>query len=52
MEYNDNPEFRAFLTGQMFNLMLKDFSNSMVIEQEFNYAIVYSYFDGIISLFK
>ncbi|HYV92759.1 MAG TPA: type I restriction endonuclease [Chitinophagales bacterium] len=26
-EYNDNPEFRAFLAGQMFNLMLKDFSN-------------------------
>lgn len=25
-EYNDNPEFRAFLAGQMFNLMLKDFS--------------------------
>jgi type I restriction enzyme, R subunit len=26
-EYNDNPEFRAFLANQMFQLMLKDFSN-------------------------
>jgi type I restriction enzyme R subunit len=27
-EYNDNPEFRAFLVGQMFNLMLKDFTSA------------------------
>lgn len=25
-EYNDNPEFRAFFAGQMFNLMQRDFS--------------------------
>lgn len=25
-EYNDNPEFRAFLAGQLFKLMLKDYS--------------------------
>lgn len=30
-EYNDNPEFRAFLAGQMFNLMLKDFTASNFI---------------------
>lgn len=26
-EYNDNPEFRSFLAGQMFKLLLKDISN-------------------------
>jgi len=26
-EYKDNPEFRAFLAGQMFKLMLRDYSN-------------------------
>lgn len=26
-EYNDNPEFRAFLAGQLFKLMLKDYSS-------------------------
>ena len=27
-EYNDNPEFRSFLAGQMFKVMLRDFSNT------------------------
>ena len=26
-EYNDNPEFRKFLAGQMFKMMIKDFQN-------------------------
>ncbi len=26
-EYSDNPEFRTFLAGQLFKLMLKDFNN-------------------------
>ncbi|MBK7966863.1 MAG: hypothetical protein IPK10_17465 [Bacteroidetes bacterium] len=26
-EYNDNPEFRTYLAGQMFNLMIKGLSN-------------------------
>lgn len=25
-EYNDNPEFKSFLAGQMFNLLMKDLS--------------------------
>ncbi len=25
-EYNDNPEFKAFLAGEMFKMMLRDFS--------------------------
>jgi len=28
-EYNDNPEFRAFLAGQLFKLMVRDFSNTI-----------------------
>lgn len=27
-EYNDNPEFRSFLAGQMFKLMLKDYRDA------------------------
>jgi type I restriction enzyme R subunit len=26
-EYNDNPEFKAFLAGQMFKLLINDFGN-------------------------
>ncbi|MBL7894832.1 MAG: type I restriction endonuclease subunit R [Bacteroidia bacterium] len=26
-EYNDNPEFRSFLAGQLFKIMLQDFRN-------------------------
>lgn len=29
-EYNDNPEFRAFLAGQLFNLMFKGYNNRNV----------------------
>ena len=26
-EYNDNPEFKAFLAGQMFKLLINDIGN-------------------------
>jgi type I restriction enzyme R subunit len=26
-EYNDNPEFKAFLAGQMFKLLISDFNS-------------------------
>ncbi len=31
-EYNDNPEFRTFLAGQLFKLMLKNYSNHQLLK--------------------